>query len=64
MRNYEEYSIVDNVQYINELLNSGLSMKEIEEDHFNVKERVIVKRLARKGYKRSSEGNRLIYTSW
>lgn len=63
MRNYEEYSIVDNVQYINELLNSGLSMKEIEEDHFNVKERVIVKRLARKGYKRSSEGNRLIYTS-
>lgn len=59
MRNYEEYSIEENVQYINELLESGLSMKEIEEDHYNVSERVIVKRLSRKGYKRSNEGNRL-----
>lgn len=59
MRNYDDYSIEENVQYINELLSDGLSMKQIEEDHYNVSERVIVKRLARKGYKRSSEGNRL-----
>lgn len=59
MRVYEDYSIEDNVQYINQLLNDGLSMKQIEEDHYNVKERVIVKRLSRKGYKRSPEGNRL-----
>lgn len=59
MRVYENYSIEDNVKYINQLLNDGLSMKQIEEDHYNVKERVIVKRLARRGYKRSPEGNRL-----
>lgn len=59
MRNYEDYTIEENVQYINELLNVGLSMKQIEEDHYNVAERVIVKRLSRKGYKRSEEGNRL-----
>ena len=59
MRNYDDYTIEENVQYINELLMNGLSMKQIEEDHYNVSERVIVKRLLRKGYKRSSEGNRL-----
>lgn len=59
MRNYDDYTIEENVQYINELLNVGLSMKQIEEDHYNVAERVIVKRLSRKGYKRSNEGNRL-----
>ena len=59
MRNYEDYTIEENVQYINELLSNGLSMKQIEEDHYNVSERVIVKRLLRRGYKRSSEGNRL-----
>lgn len=59
MRNYEDYTIEENVQYINELLENGLSMKQIEEDHYNVSERVIVKRLLRRGYKRSSEGNRL-----
>lgn len=59
MRSYEDYSIEDNVQYINELLNAGLSMKQIEEEHYNVAERVIVKRLNRKGYKRSEENNRL-----
>ena len=59
MRNYDDYTIEENVQYINQLLEDGLSMKQIEEDHYNVAERVIVKRLARKGYKRSSEGNRL-----
>lgn len=59
MRNYDDYTIEENVQYINELLMNGLSMKQIEEDHYNVSERVIVKRLIRRGYKRSSEGNRL-----
>lgn len=59
MRNYDDYTIEENVQYINELLSVGLSMKQIEEDHYNVSERVIVKRLLRRGYKRSSEGNRL-----
>lgn len=59
MRNYEDYSIEDNVQYINQLLIYGLTMKQIEEDHYNVKERVIVKRLARRGYKRAKDGNRL-----
>ena len=59
MRNYEDYSIEDNVKYINQLLNDGLSMKQIEEDHYNVAERVIVKRLTKKGYKRSNEGKRL-----
>lgn len=59
MRNYDDYTIEENVQYINELLNVGLSMKQIEEDHYNVSERVIVKRLTRRGYKRSNEGNRL-----
>lgn len=59
MRNYDDYTIEENVQYINELLMNGLSMKQIEEDHYNVSERVIVKRLTRKGYKRSNEGNRL-----
>lgn len=59
MRNYDDYTIEENVQYINELLEDGLSMKQIEEDHYNVSERVIVKRLSRRGYKRSSENNRL-----
>lgn len=59
MRNWEDYSINDNVSYINSLLDEGLTMKEIEEKHYNVVERVIVKRLARRGYKRTKEGNRL-----
>lgn len=59
MRNYEDYSIEDNVSFINKLLNNDLTMREIEEKYFNVKERVIVKRLSRKGYKRSNEGKRL-----
>lgn len=59
MRNYDDYTIEENVQYINELLSDGLSMKQIEEDHYNVSERVIVKRLLRRGYKRSNDGNRL-----
>ena len=59
MRNYDDYTIEENVQYINQLLNDGLTMKQIEEDHYNVSERVIVKRLSRRGYKRAKDGNRL-----
>lgn len=59
MRKWEDHSIEDNVRYINQLLNQNLTMKVIEEDYYNVSERVIVKRLLRKGYKRSSEGYRL-----
>lgn len=59
MRNYEDYSIEDNVKYINELLNAGLSMREIEKNHYNVSDRVIVKRLTRRGYKRDKDGKRL-----
>ena len=59
MRNYEEYSIEENVQYINKLLGDGLSMKQIEEEHYNVADRVIAKRLSRRGYKRAKDGNRL-----
>ena len=32
MRNYEDYTIEENVQYINQMLEDGLSMKQIEED--------------------------------
>lgn len=59
MRNYEDYSIEENVKYINQLLSDGLSMREIEKNHYNVADRVIVKRLTRRGYKRSKDGNRL-----
>lgn len=59
MRKFEDYSVENNVQYINELLKKGLSMKQIEEEYYNVRDRVIVKRLARKGYKRSKDGHRL-----
>lgn len=59
MRNYEDYSIEENVKYINQLLSDGLSMREIEKNHYNVADRVIVKRLSRRGYKRAKDGNRL-----
>ena len=59
LRIYENYTVKENVEYINKLLQNGLTMREIEEKHFNVSDRVIVKRLNRKGYKRSSKGNRL-----
>lgn len=59
MRNYDDYTIDENVTFINELLDKGLTLKAIEEDYFGVQERVIYKRLTRKGYKRSNEGNKL-----
>lgn len=59
LRIYENYTVKENVEYINKLLGDGLTMREIEEKHFNVADRVIVKRLNRKGYKRSNKGSRL-----
>lgn len=56
---WEELSIEDNVLFINKKLIEGLTMKQIEQQYYNVGERVIAKRLAKRGFKRSYEGNRL-----
>lgn len=45
-------SIEQQVEYINSELNKGRSMVDIEKNDFKVNERVIHKRLVRKGYKR------------
>lgn len=34
--NYEGFSIEDNIQYINEQLNNGISMLTIEKEHYRV----------------------------
>lgn len=56
--NIDELSIEEIVEYINNQLLLGRSMKEIETLDFMVNDRVIVKRLNRKGYKRV--GNKFI----
>jgi hypothetical protein len=48
----ENLSIEEIVAYINNELKLGRSMKDIEINDFKVNDRVIVKRLNRKGYKR------------
>lgn len=48
----ENLSIEEIVVYINNELKLGRSMKDIEINDFKVNDRVIVKRLNRKGYKR------------
>ena len=48
----ENLSIEEIVDYINNELKLGRSMKDIEINDFKVNDRVIVKRLNRKGYKR------------
>ena len=50
--NIKDLDIEQQVEYINAELSKGRSMKEIEQQDFNVNERVISKRLSRKGYKR------------
>lgn len=45
-------SIEQLVEYVNQELSNGRTMKEIENNDFNVNNRVIVKRLTRRGYKR------------
>lgn len=58
-RNWENFSIEENVKFINSKLLEGLKMKYIEENIYNVADRVIVKRLNRIGYKRSTDKDRL-----
>jgi hypothetical protein len=47
---YNENNIVQIVKFINEELSKGRTMIVIEKKEFNVNERVITKRLKRKGY--------------
>lgn len=49
---YESSKISDVVNYINLELSRNRTMKDIEENDFGVNERVITKRLKRKGYKK------------
>lgn len=49
---YEDMSLDEVISYINSELLKGRSMKDIEENDFNVNERVITKRLARKNIKK------------
>lgn len=59
MRNYEEYSIEENVQFINEQLSNGLTMLEVEKECYGAMRNAITMKLKRKGYKRSKDGKRL-----
>lgn len=56
-----EMTIEEVVNYINKELSKGRTLKDIETTDFNVNDRVIAKRLARKGYKRIN--NLYIYES-
>lgn len=49
---YEDMSLEQIIEYINTELLKGRSMKDIEVNDFNVNERVIAKRLARKNVKK------------
>lgn len=49
---YENMSLDQVINYINNELLKGRTMKDIEENDFNVNERVITKRLARKNIKK------------
>lgn len=49
---YENMSLDEIINYINMELLKGRTMKDIEENDFNVNERVITKRLARKSVKK------------
>ena len=48
----KEKNIEDIIQYVNSQLSLGRHMKDIEINDFKVNERVITKRLNRKGYKK------------
>ncbi len=45
-------SLEELVEYVNQELSKGRTMRDIEMKDFNVNDRVIVKRLTRRGYKR------------
>lgn len=49
---YENMRLEEIIEYINAELLKGRTMKDIEENDFNVNERVITKRLARKNVKK------------
>lgn len=49
---YEDMNLDEVISYINSELLKGRSMKDIEENDFNVNERVITKRLARRNIKK------------
>lgn len=51
----KELSIEQLVEYVNQELANGRTMRDIETNDFKVNDRVIVKRLTRRGYRR--EGN-------
>ena len=51
----KELSIEQLVEYVNQELAKGRTMRDIETNDFKVNDRVIVKRLTRRGYRR--EGN-------
>lgn len=53
--NLEELSIEEQVNYINEQLKTGRTMRDIEVNDFRVNDRVIAKRLTRRGYKRVND---------
>lgn len=59
MRIWEEFTIEQHIEYINAELLKGRSMADIEQLDFGVNPRAITKRLERRGYKRSSDGNKL-----
>ena len=59
MRVFENYTIEENIQYINKQLDNGVSMLKIEKEHYGVKRDTITKKLNRRGYKRDSDGNKL-----
>lgn len=50
---YENMRLEEIIEYINAELLKGRTMKDIEENDFNVNERVITKRLARKNVKKN-----------
>lgn len=52
MKNYDEMQLTEIIEYLNQELLKGRSMKDIEENDFGVNERVIAKRLARKKIKK------------
>ena len=53
--NINSITITELVNYINIELNKGRTLKDIEINDFKVNDRVIAKRLSRKGYKRMME---------
>ena len=59
--NLEEMKLEEIVDYINKELSKGRTLKDIETIDFNVNDRVIAKRLSRKGYKRID--NQYLYES-